>query len=670
MTQENKTKLLKQVLTVFFALNVSICIAQKQGQARIDSLIKEIPLAKNDTIAVRLHKLIADEYIVSQPLKARIYAEKGMALASAMKWRKGIAVFNSIMATLFSDAGNYDSAIFYNEKALAIHKKNNDKVNVASILNNMGVILNRQSKYTEATNYYFESLKAAEEINNKGLMAFAYNNIATIYSVQKDFAKALDYNFKALKIREEEEGNTNGIADALVSIADIYLQTADSVKAYSYYQQALPLYQEADNMIGVATIYTNMATLSNKNYKEKLRYATQAQEIWDVLSPSHPTAIINRGNLGVTYVDIAKEDNTILPKQDALINAVAYLKKAIALYKQSNDINSEAFYTGNLAEAQELMGDYKSAYLNFRYYQKIQDSVYSQESKNKIAAIEGQREVAIRDKEIAFNKKALIAQRNLRAALIGGIGLLLIIASMFFYQSKNRKKVNTTLLKLNTELDEANKVKAKFFGMISHDLRNPISKLIAFLQVQKNEPGLLSEAETAVHQEKITKQANMLLENMEVMLLWSKGQMQHFKPVIKNIPVGDLFAYIEKNFSSDTAIQFRFLNENKLIIGTDENYMQTIMYNLTANAVKVLQNAPVPAIEWRAEKMGNKTILTITDNGPGITNEQIKVLFDDASFINGKNGLGMHIIRDLTKAINCSIAVDSSNTGTEIRLLL
>jgi signal transduction histidine kinase/tetratricopeptide (TPR) repeat protein len=660
---------LKKLLPLILLLSYCTVTAQKQGQARIDSLIKEIPFAKNDTAAVRLHKLITEEYTVSNPVKAKLYANKGMQLAVNMNWPKAIAIFNSAIATLFSDAGQYDSSVFYNDKALAIHKKNNDSFNIASLLNNMGVTRNRQSKYTEAANYFFESLKVAEQIKNKGLMAYAYNNMADVYSAQKDLPKALDYSFKALKIREEQEDNTDGVADALVSIANTYLQMEDSVKGYSYYQQALPLYQQTDNMIGVATIYTNMSALSNKDYKSKFRYATLAQEIWDVVSPSHPVAVINTGNLGVAYLDIAKEKNSLLPKQDALSNAVLYLKKAIALYRQSNDINGEAFYVGNLAEAQEQTGDYKNAYINFRYYQRIQDSVYSQENKNKIAAIEGQREVAIRDKEISFNKKALTAQRKLRGALIGGIGLLFVVAGMFFYQSKNRKKVNTTLLKLNTELDEANKVKARFFGMISHDLRNPISKLIAFLQVQKNEPGLLTETETAAHQEKLTKQANMLLENMEVMLLWSKGQMQHFKPVIKNIPVGDLFAYIEKNFYSDTALQFHFLNDSKLIISTDENYMQTIMYNLTANAVKALQNTPAPAIEWRAEKNDDKTILTITDNGPGMTNEQVRVLFDDASLINGKKGLGMHIIRDLAKAINCSIAVDSSNTGTQIKLI-
>jgi hypothetical protein len=56
-----------------------------------------------------------------------------------------------------------------------------------------------------------------------------------------------------------------------------------------------------------------MATLSNKNYKAKLDYATQAQAIWDVLNPTHPDALINTGNLGVTYLDIAKEKMRCFP---------------------------------------------------------------------------------------------------------------------------------------------------------------------------------------------------------------------------------------------------------------------------------------------------------------------------------------------------------------------
>ena len=35
---------------------------------------------------------------------------------------------------------------------------------------------------------------------------------------------------------------------------------------------------------------------------------------------------------------------------------------------------------------------------------------------------------------------------------------------------------------------------------------------------------------------------------MEGMLLWSKQQMQHFRPSMKNIPVDSLFEYLKKFF--------------------------------------------------------------------------------------------------------------------------
>ncbi|HMC84563.1 MAG TPA: ATP-binding protein, partial [Chitinophagaceae bacterium] len=63
--------------------------------------------------------------------------------------------------------------------------------------------------------------------------------------------------------------------------------------------------------------------------------------------------------------------------------------------------------------------------------------------------------------------------------------------------------------------------------------------------------------------------------------------------------------------------------------------------------------------QWVATKNGNTTILSITDNGPGIGAEQVKTLFDDSVANNEKNGFGLHLIRDLAKAIQYKIAVQS-----------
>lgn len=115
--------LIRITLLSFCCCYITVTVAQKQGQELTDSLIKQIPFAKNDTATARLYKAVADSYIHNNPVKAREYANKGLALAVKMNWSKGIAVFNSIIATIFNDAGAYDSAVYYNRKALEVHKK-------------------------------------------------------------------------------------------------------------------------------------------------------------------------------------------------------------------------------------------------------------------------------------------------------------------------------------------------------------------------------------------------------------------------------------------------------------------------------------------------------------------------------------------------------------------
>ncbi len=226
-------------------------------------------------------------------------------------------------------------------------------------------------------------------------------------------------------------------------------------------------------------------------------------------------------------------------------------------------------------------------------------------------------------------------------------------------QSLSRKKTNTTLMILNNQLDEANKIKARFFGILSHDLRSPISNLVHFLHLQKEAPDLLPEDLQAQHQQRITQSAEDLLTNMESILLWSKGQMENFRPNIKMVPVSDLFQYIQRFFGTSEKTSIRFSQTPGLTVSTDENYLQVIMQNLTSNAIKALNNTPDGIIEWSARKEGNKTILSITDNGPGIHPEQVKVLYEDKVEVNERSGFGLHLIKDLTRAIHYKISVHS-----------
>lgn len=650
---------------------------QKTGQAKIDSMLLELPKLTNDTLKGRTYNRIVEEYFFIDTDKALKYSRLGLLHVTKMNWKRGIAVFNSAIGRAYSDKGNYDSCQYYFNKALALHRQNDDKWNMASTLNNLGTAAqNIVSDYPKATQYYFEALKLAEQIDDKYLAAICIDNISVIYSYQKDYKKALDYGFRSLRLREKllstPTSNTpeREVAQSLSAIASLYTAMNEFQKAKSYYQKAIPIHQKVGNNEGLAKAYGNMA-LMETDYVKRVEYCQKAMKLWNEVNPNHLDALSNKGNLGLTYFEMVRDDslNKIPNKKELLMRAESYLEEVISHYKKNGEKDYKSNYVGNLAELQALKGDYKSAYLNFRAYQEVQDSLFSQESKNKIAGLEGEREIAIRDKQLKINLLEIESQRKQRFALFVGMGLLLVIGGLLYWQNQTRKRTNTTLLHLNSELDEANKVKAKFFAILSHDLRSPVANLISFLHLQKEAPELLTPQMAEAHHQKITEAAEGLLETMESMLLWSKGQMQQFKPQVKSIEVNELFGYLQKFFAGVENVQFEFENTGSLMVATDEDYLKTIMQNLTANAIKALKNTHQPTILWSAKQENGQIVLAITDNGPGVSEQNLNALYSETAAIGIKTGLGLHLIRDLAKAIACKIMVQSRPVGTEFRLV-
>jgi len=132
-----------------------------------------------------------------------------------------------------------------------------------------------------------------------------------------------------------------------------------------------------------------------------------------------------------------------------------------------------------------------------------------------------------------------------------------------------------------------------------------------------------------------------------------------------------LFKDIQNIFSGNNTIEFIFDNSLQLYIYTDEDYLKTIMRNLTSNAVKVLNNVADASIEWKAWEENGKHYLSITDNGKGIDEQQLKILNGWDNNIGIKNGLGLHLVRDMAKAIACNISVIASpGKGTTFQLAM
>jgi signal transduction histidine kinase len=670
---------MKKILIFHILLLFNFAVSsQKKGQ--LDSLLRELPNIKNDTLKARTYLKIAEKYFFIDVEKALSYNRLGLEQAKKMNWEKGIGVFNSGIGRAYSDKANYDSCLFYYNRAFAIHKKMSDYFNMASVLNNKGAAeQNLKSNYPKATKLYFEALKVAENLPDKYVTAICLDNISSIYLFQKNYTKALEYGFKGLNLREkltkvEKTNITNGIeiGNSLTSIGNIYVEMKDFIRAKPFFEKAIREHQKAENKEGLAKAYSNLALTFVNDFQKKIEFGLKSKKLWDEVNPNNLEAINNIANIGIMYLDLVKNDtlNKLKSQRKQFLNlSKLYLQNAINLSEKNGEIAYKAHSLGNLAELQALKGDYKNAYNNFRAYQNAQDSLYSQENKNKIAGLESEREIAIRDKEILINKLTIDSQKQVKKELIWGLGLLSIIGGLLFWQNQTRKKTNTTLLHLNSELDEANKIKAKFFAILSHDLRSPVANLISFLQLQKNAPDLLTEEIKNRNQQEIAESAEILLENMESMLLWSKGQMENFKPQVKQIAINDFFEYLQKFFANTAHVKISFENKDNLTVSTDEDYLKTIMQNLTNNAIKALKSSPNGIIHWKAEQQNDQIILSITDNGSGISEQQIASLYDENALFGSKSGLGLYLIRDLAKAIACKISVKSSlGLGSEFQL--
>lgn len=681
----------------FGFLILCFVFAQGQQQEIIDSLKKSLPSLKQDSAIVKAYHNIAYYSADVNPAEAIRYAKLAIAAAEKMGWKKALASSHMQWGNGLNNTGDYVHAIEHFDKAYKYYDTIEDKNGMAMALCNIGTAYMRQSNHTESLNYYFKALKLVEEIKDTAQIALYYYNVSGVFMEQKNIEKALAYNVKAHALYEKT-GDYAGLGRVYEGRGTISLLSKNHTEAENWYSKALAIYEDQQDVLHQATILTQLGTLEAIDFRKALEYKLKAQAIWDSLAPNHPNAITNTGNLGVAYLDLVRYADSlravkrggIIPttKNELMAASEKYLRKAIQISTESADIDNKAFFTGVLSELQEQQGKYKDAYLNFRTYYELHDSLYSQESKNKIAAIESEREIELRDKEITLNKQTLVIERKQRLFLIAGIAILLIGGAILWRLMYLRKKTNTTLLLLNNELDEANKVKTKFFGILSHDLRGPVANLINFLHLQQEAPDLVDKDSADRHSLRITKSAENLLDTMESLLLWSKGQMEHFKPQVSQVAVQDLFDDVQKHFSHDafvdggsvaigndlhaaSAVQLRFHNPQGVSLSTDELYIKTILRNLTSNALKAVQHTPGAFIEWKAWTENGQTFLSISDNGPGVSSQQLQALYDDTSAVGTDRGLGLHLVRDMAKAIACVISVESKpGEGTRFRLAI
>ncbi|WP_345202672.1 tetratricopeptide repeat-containing sensor histidine kinase [Chryseobacterium ginsengisoli] len=621
-----------------------------------------------------LQQSLINIYRIYNPDSCLFYTQKNLALIKKENWnsKKGKTLLG--LVSFYTEKNTINQALKYNKESFAINTKNNDEYTLADNYYMFGRLSHQKGEHAEAVKNYLKSIDLGTKSKNLWIVNSAYRSLAFLYLDESNKEKSYENINKALRAAQESNSQ-EALGFCYGVLAEIDRSLGKLKEAQINFEKADQYFKNTQNEYGQAWLFTNWSLLDVNKLMESYQMQLKAQEIWDKTSPNHYMSVANHYNIAYTYLDFYKQygkyQNQLKWNKNQLLKEAQKefdISKNIA--EKNNNKQWVMFNYLGMSELSRLKGDLDDYAENIQEYYNTKDSIYSQSRKNEMAKLESQKIVEQKNKEIILNKLIIKNKEREKLYYILGLFALLIIGVLMFFLYKQSKKNSDRLQKLNTELDKANKTNMKFFGILNHDLRSPVAGLISFLHLQKEAPEMMDDETKIRLENKVINASEKLLQQMEDLLLWSKGQMDNFSPEIKTVFIKDIFKDIEENFSWLENIEFKFDFPENMTISTDQEYLKTITRNLTNNAVKVLeQKEGEKIILWKAFSDEKNNYLSITDNGEGASIEKFKALFDDSVTIGTKKGLGLHLIRDLSKAINMEIEVKSEqNKGSTITL--
>lgn len=221
-------------------------------------------------------------------------------------------------------------------------------------------------------------------------------------------------------------------------------------------------------------------------------------------------------------------------------------------------------------------------------------------------------------------------------------------------------------------LEKLNKTKTRFFSIISHDLRGPMSVLIGFNVLIRDHLKRTYNIQNDFKLDEITgyleKTANQLLQLLDGLLKWAlkeEGMMPYHPTNIELRGAVEEIIEVIRPQAIAKKIQINsFFDDEEVYIWADKNSLMTILRNLTSNAMKFTPEKGNITIE--VEKLDKKVRIDVIDTGIGISEEKMEYLFDvnESKVSKGTKGekgtgLGLNLVKDFVKMNGGEITVES-----------
>jgi PAS domain S-box-containing protein len=223
---------------------------------------------------------------------------------------------------------------------------------------------------------------------------------------------------------------------------------------------------------------------------------------------------------------------------------------------------------------------------------------------------------------------------------------------------------------------ELSELKSRFVSMASHEFRTPLATVLSSLSLVQKYGEQGDKEKQTKHMMRIKSSITHLTDILNDMLSISKleeGAISVSKEIfdIKEFII-TLVREMRPICKTGQALNYNHTGTDNNI-NLDKKILRHIMFNLISNAIKFSpENKP---IDVSSEVTNDKIIISVKDNGIGISKEDQKHLFE--RFFRGENasniqgtGLGLNIVAKYIEVLDGTVeCISELDKGTEFKIV-
>ncbi|GAA0882391.1 MULTISPECIES: sensor histidine kinase [Sphingobacterium] len=266
------------------------------------------------------------------------------------------------------------------------------------------------------------------------------------------------------------------------------------------------------------------------------------------------------------------------------------------------------------------------------------------------------------------NKKAIIAD-NMGYLLLPMLALLFLLVGCFAY----------TLIIIFRQ-KKVSEMKTDFINNMTHEFKTPVATIMIASESLKD-PDINADHKRVQKLANIIYDENVRLGNhIERVLDLARLEKETLKLDQVEVSINDLVSAVTdsmqlrmQNIGGKFSID---LAATKDIVIGDELHFSNVFYNLLDNAIKYSKGDL--HVNINSKNVGDTIVVTIADNGIGMSRDHLQKIFDQFYRIPTGNvhnvkgfGLGLSYVQDILRRLNGKITVKSEkDKGTTFEVIL